>query len=65
MKRKQRKARRLNPIAKALRSKALQARVVRARKGRGSYTRKGEKATLARSMDSDRAKGTYQPPSYG
>ena len=57
MKRKQRKARRLNPIAKALRSKALQARVVRARKGRGSYTRKGEIATLARSMDSVESTG--------
>ena len=56
-KRHKRKARRLNPIAKALRSKALQARVVRARKGRGSFTRKGEKATLARSMGSVWAAG--------
>ena len=42
--------RKRNPIAKALRSKALQPRVVRTRKGRGSYTRKGEKAALRRYM---------------
>lgn len=29
-----------NPIAKALRSPALRVRIVKPRKGRGSYTRK-------------------------
>ena len=51
MKRKQRKARRLNPIAKALRSAALQARVVRARKVRGCVSvhpkgREGDSSVL-------------------
>ena len=37
---KKKKLRRINPVARALRSRALQPRVVRARKGRGSYRRK-------------------------
>lgn len=33
-----------NPIAKALRSPHLKPRVVRPRKGKGAYSRKGRKA---------------------
>ncbi|MBO0738557.1 MAG: ribosome alternative rescue factor ArfA [Alphaproteobacteria bacterium] len=34
-----------NPVARALRDPAFRRRVVRARKGRGSYTRKGKEKT--------------------
>jgi stalled ribosome alternative rescue factor ArfA len=36
-------SKRPNPIARALRSPHLKQRVVKARKGRGSYSRKGIK----------------------
>ena len=41
---KKRKPKRINPVARALRSRALKQRVVRARKGRGAYNRKAKNA---------------------
>ena len=37
---KKRKARKANPVARALRSAALKPRVVKPKKGKGSYRRK-------------------------